>query len=206
MKRIIMINLFALGLVLLAGVVHFWPLAEVKAAEEDEVVEEDDVAAAKISKIFTFDVAVDCRTVVSGPNRGDTFIINGKIFPGGTLPSGMASNDPTQPVNDVAPIGEYVVRGQHAIPFPSDIASAYSSAPFGHATVVFILKDGRKALTTEGYDLPGVFPPQKALLSVTGGIGGFRGATCDVVFNIIGRNDTGCANSRAKFNIRFVRD
>jgi hypothetical protein len=208
MKRIIMISLFALGLVLLADVVHFWPLAEVKAAEEDEVVEEDDVAAAKMAKIFTFDVAVDCRTLVVGSNRGDTLIINGKIFPGGTLPSGMASNDPTQPVNGVAPIGEYVIRGQQATPFPPDIASAYSSAPPGHATVYFILKDGREALTTEGYEVPvpGVFPPEEALQSVTGGIGGFRGATGDVMLNIIGRNGTKCANARAEFNIRFVRD
>jgi hypothetical protein len=55
---------------------------------------------------FMVDVAADCRTFVTGPNRADVSYVSGKIFPAGTLPSGTATNDPTQPVNGVAPIGD----------------------------------------------------------------------------------------------------
>jgi hypothetical protein len=34
---------------------------------------------------------------------------------------GTASNHPTQPVNGIAPIGDWTVRGQNAFPFPPDI-------------------------------------------------------------------------------------
>jgi hypothetical protein len=211
MQRIISISLFALGLVFLAGAVYFLPLAEVKAAEEEDVLEE------AAPTVITLDVAVDCRTLVSGPGRGATFLINGKIFPGGTFPEGQLTNDPTQPYNGVEPIGDYAVRGQHSFGPPPNIPPDYDRAPFGHATVYFMLKDGRRALITEGYDRPNdeppFFPPKQALLAVTGGIGGFRGATGDATFSILGRNITTCgpnlpngANSRAKFILRFVRE
>src|SRR5262245_53625557 len=120
MKRITKITLLASGVVLLAGLAglapRFRPLIELNA-----------VAQAAQPDVLTLDLAVDCRTFVSGPNRGDVFIINGKLFPGGTLPSGTASFDPTQPVNRVAPFGDWVVRGQHAFPFPAAIAPSYSS-------------------------------------------------------------------------------
>src|ERR1700680_4556127 len=68
---------------------------------------------------FVVDVAVDMRTFAAipstgnppgepvGPNRGTTFIVNGKIFPAGDLPSGTASNDPSQ----AGSIGDWVCRG-----------------------------------------------------------------------------------------------
>src|SRR5437667_12127677 len=46
-------------------------------------------------KTLVIDLAEDARTafppyppVPSTPKRGDTFIINGKLYPGGTLPAG----------------------------------------------------------------------------------------------------------------------
>src|SRR3954447_13002992 len=80
---------------------------------------------------FTVDVAVDCRTAVDEFKRGANVIINGKLFAAGTLPSGPASNDPTLPVNGVAPIGDWLLRGQHSLPLllPDDIAQRYRSAP-----------------------------------------------------------------------------
>ena len=145
---------------------------------------------------LTFDVACDCRTGVAGQNRGDVFIIQGKIFPARTLPSGTATNDPTQPVNGVAPIGNWICRGQTSFPFPAAIASAYSSTPAAFNTQYFILNDGR-ALTAEGYDIP-----TGEHLSVTGGIGGFSGASGFIVETPFGTNATGCPNFRAKFRLR----
>ena len=152
-------------------------------------------AEASDTHTLTFDVACDCRTGVSGPNRGDVFIIQGKIFPAGTLPSGTATNDPTQPVNGVAPIGNWICRGQNSFPFPPAIAPAYSSTPAALNSQYFILNDGR-ALTAEGYDVP-----TGELLSVTGGIRGFSGASGFIVEAPFGTNATGCPNFRAKFRL-----
>lgn len=190
MKRMTKIALFAVGLivlVVLAGVVPgLRPLTEfpavVQAADDD---------------VLTFDAAADCRTFAGGPNRGDAIIINGKIFPAGTLPSGPATNDPTQPVNGVAPIGNWINRGQNGSPFPPAIAPLYSSAPASFGTDYFILDDGR-ALTTEGY----LVPPGLVLSSVTGGIGGFRGAAGYSRGTILGTNATGCPNARIKFHLQ----
>jgi hypothetical protein len=130
---------------------------------------------------------------------GDAFIVNGKIFPAGTLPSGTASNDPTQPVNGVSSIGDWCCRGQVAGAFPPDIAPAYSSTPFALNTQYFILKDGG-ALTAEGYTTP-----TGELLSVTGGIRGFSGASGFIVEAPFGTNATGCPNFSAKFHLRSGR-
>jgi hypothetical protein len=154
------------------------------------------VNAAGDPNTLNFDVACDCRTGVSGSNRGDVFIIQGKIFPAGTLPSGSAANDPTQPVNGVASIGDWICRGQVAGTFPPEIAAAYESTPFAWNTQYFLLKNGR-ALTAEGYDIP-----DGGFLSVTGGIGGFRGAAGDIQGTIFGTNITGCPNFRAKFTFQ----
>lgn len=193
MKRITKITLslavpFALGLGFsgLVGIVPgFASRFGVQAAEDND------------ERSITFDVAADCRTFVGGPNRGDAGIVNGKIFPAGTIASGTGTNDPTQPVNGVEPIGDWVNRGQNGFPFPPAIASSYSSTPAAFGTEYFILNDGR-ALTTEGY----LFPSGLVLSSVTGGVGGFRGAAGSSRGNILGTNATGCPNARVKFHFR----
>ena len=183
MKRIAKITLFALGLAGLASVAVLVLPDVMKAANENTL---------------TFDVACDCRTgaTLDGGVRGSPFIIQGKIFPAGTLPSGTATNDPTLPVHGVAPIGEWICRGQNSFPFPPAIAPAYSSTPFAFNTQYFILNDGR-ALTVEGYDIP-----EGGNNSVTGGIGGFSGAAGDSQNRPFGTNATGCPNFRAKFTFQ----
>ena len=187
MKRITKITLFALGLAGFAGVAVLGLPTAVKAANEN---------------ILTFDVACDCRTGAGGPNRGDPFIINGKIFPAGTLPSGTATNDPTLPVNGVAPIGNWTCRGQNSFPFPSAIASAYSTSPFAFFDWYFIMNDGR-GLTAAGYPISEITAAiPMSVLSVTGGIGGFSGASGEIQAVGFGTNVTGCPNFRAKFTFQ----
>jgi hypothetical protein len=164
------------------------------------LAELESLAEAASDQVLTFDVACDCRTGSSGffaGTRGDSFIVNGKIFPAGTLPSGNATNDPTQPVNGVAPIGNWMCRGQVGQPFPPAIAPAYASVPFALNTQYFILNDGR-ALTVEGYTKP----TEGELLSITGGIAGFSGAAGFVEEGGVGTNVTGCPNFRATFKIQ----
>ena len=159
-------------------------------------------AEARDTQTLVFDIACDCRTGSPGffgGSRGDVFIINGKIFPARTLPSGQASNDPTQPVNGVSPIGDWSCRGQLAGEFPADIAAAYSSTPFAWNTQYFLLKGG--AFTAEGYPTP-----TGELLSVTGGIRSFSGASGFIVEAPFGTNITGCPNFRATFRLRPGRE
>jgi hypothetical protein len=153
---------------------------------------------------FTVDVAVDCRTAVSGNNRGDIFIINGKLFPAGTLPVGPASNDPILPVNGVAPIGDWLVRGHHALPLPvpDPIAQGYRSAPGDFGTTYFLLDGGRTALIAETYAfLAEGGNPSLAFSAVTGGIGRFRGVAGEAEGPPIGTNATGCPNFRITFKL-----
>jgi len=163
------------------------------------VVLPDAVKAANENILF-FDVACDCRTAtLEGGVRGAPFIIQGKIFPAGTLPSGNATNDPTLPVNGVASIGNWICRGQVQGAYPPAIAPSYASTPFALNTQHFILNNGG-AITVEGYDVL----PSGERLSVTGGIGSFRGASGDVEEGPgpLGTNATGCPNFRAKFTFQ----
>jgi hypothetical protein len=187
MKRFAKITMFAAGL---AG------LAALAISVLPDVAE-----AAGGPNALTVDVACDCRMGSSaffGGNRGDAWIVSGKIFPAGTLPAGIAGNDPTLPVGGVAPIGEWTCRGQNVLPFPSGLAAAYGASPFGFNTQYFILNDG-SALTVEGYALPG-FTGER--LSVTGGIRGFSGAAGAVEEAPLGTNATGCPNFRATFRFQ----
>jgi hypothetical protein len=196
MKQFRLIAGSALGVVFLTGLSAIVPGLRLPANLQA-------VAQNARGRDLIVDVAIDCRTFVDVPGRGGVFILNGKIFPARTLASGTTTNYPTDVVNGVAPIGETLVRGQHALPLPPAIASSYSSIPFDFATQYFILNDGR-ALTTDGY----VVSSNAVPLAITGGIGGFQGASGQVEGTIIGTNATGCPNARVKFNLQpgFGRD
>jgi hypothetical protein len=176
----------------LAGILssHMFPV------EEPPVVN-----AASARHTLTIDVAADCRTFVPGTNRGDDNTVSGKIFPGGTLPIGSAGNDPTLPVNGVAPIGEWLNRTRQTVPFPPAIASAYSSVPPTFGNFYYLFNDGR-ALTTDGYGAIVVNGTPVVPFAVTGGIGGLSGAAGDGLGTILGTNATGCPNARIQFNIQ----
>ena len=198
MNRFAKITLTASGLVLLALAAGFNPLVEFQPTAQ----------ASGDSHTLTFDVACDCRTGSPSffkENRGDAWIVSGKMFPAGTLPGGSAGNDPTLPVNGVAPIGDWTCRGQHSTPFAPSVAAAYSATPFGFNTQYFMLNEGR-ALTVEGYAfLANGVPVER--LSVTGGIGAFSGAAGDlkegpIKEGVFGTNATGCPNFRAKFTLQ----
>jgi hypothetical protein len=187
MKNIGDLILSALGLVILA------PAASLGF--------QDAALAGGDRNTFTVDVAADCRTFVNEPSRAGVSYGSGKIFPAGTLPSGSATNDPTKPVNGVAPIGDWTTRGQFNVPFPPEVAAAYSSQPTFFATQYYIFNGGRTALTTEGYAVFLGSTPLEAHHAVTGGIGAFRGASGDTGGPILGTNGTGCPNFRVTFNL-----
>jgi hypothetical protein len=163
--------------------------------------------AAASARVLTLDVAADCRTFVPGLSRGETNMVTGKIFPGGTLPRGIADNDPVLPVNGVAPIGDWHHRSQTVLPLPLDIAAAYSAAPPILATFYFFLEHGG-ALVSENWGIIEVNGIPIVPGVITGGYGRFSGAAGDTRATIIGTNATGCPNSTGRFNIRpgSIRD
>jgi hypothetical protein len=191
MNRATRITVFVVALAILIGMTGLpgvRPLAELQG-----------VVKAQDENILTFDIACDCRTGTPSffeGKRGDGFIVSGKIFPAGTLPSGTATNDPALPVGGVLPIGDWTCRGQVAGPFPTALAPAYAHTPPIFNTQYFMLNDGR-ALTVEGFAIP-----TGERLSLTGGIGAFSGAAGSVEEGPIGTNSTGCPNFKAKFAIR----
>jgi hypothetical protein len=194
MKRMTKTTLLALGSVLLAGLAAIAPGFRRLAAQQV-------AAPAANQHVLTLEVAADCRTFVNGPNRADVSYGSGKIFPDGTLSSGAAANDPTQPVRGIAPIGDWTTRGQIAFPFPPSVAPFYSSTPTFFANQYYMFGDGRTALTVDGYAYFQGQTPIRALFSVTGGIGEFRGAAGDSFGTTLGTNATGCPNFRATFNL-----
>jgi hypothetical protein len=141
-----------------------------------------------------WDVAIDCRTWrfnggISGEasGRGDGFIADGKIFPGGTLPPGDQTNDPSDPGS----IGNWVERGTMAATLAEIVAGA---RPAFFATWYHLLNDG-STLVADGPH------PESGPMAVVGGMGRFRGARGELADEIIGWNSTGCPNLRLRITL-----
>ena len=137
---------------------------------------------------LTLDVAIDCRTwrfnqgiPDSAAGRGDTFIANGKIFRGGTLPAGM-TGDPNAPGS----IGTFIEHGTMAATIAEIIAG---KRPAFIGTWLHILNDGRTIVAIGPH-------PDSGPMAVVGGMGSLAGASGQMDVSIIGANSTGCPNVR----------
>jgi hypothetical protein len=194
MKRTTTIIVVWLGLVILAGVARVMPGIGPLAAQQ--------ILSPAGNKTISYDVAADGRTFVNVPERAGVSFGSGKLFPAGTLPSGTAGNDPTQPVNGVAPIGDWTTQGQSAFPFPPAVAPFYSSSPDFFAAQYYILEGGRTALITAGYAYFQGQNPLGALFALTGGVGAFSGAAGHAEGTPLGMNATGAPNFRITFHIQ----
>ena len=145
-------------------------------------------------KVMVIDVACDARTykqnnvdpAALGSHRGDTFIVAGKIYPGGTIPSGDGVFSPDNPGS----IGKWICRGVWLI---SSDQLAAGVTPGFDTTQIYLLPDESHQLFSEG--LEGSAPTLRA---VTGGTGTTRGAAGQVQQELLGTNTTGL------FNIRFT--
>jgi hypothetical protein len=164
-----------------------------QAAEAASAVDQSE-HRDKRSRAIKWDVAIDCRTWrfnggISNEafGRGDGFIANGKIFPAGTLPSGVQANDP----NDHGSIGSWVERGTMAATQMEILAGA---RPAFFATWYHFLDDG-SALVADGPH------PESGPMAVLGGMGRFSGASGELADEIIGWNSTGCPNLRLRITL-----
>jgi hypothetical protein len=164
------------------------------------------------SATFVVDVAVDMRTFAAvpstgnppgeavGPNRGTPFIVNGKIFPADTLPTGTASNDPSQ----AGSIGDWVCRGI----LTSDMARQLAGLDkIGFDTTqMLIFGSDKRAIWSEGLEGGLGEAGVTTHRIVLGGTGAFLAASGDVVQVSLGTNATGAPNIRLTFRLRTDRD
>lgn len=152
---------------------------------------------------FVVDVAIDAHTLglnndpsaAGTPKRGTTFIVNGKIYPGGTIPSGVTDFDPDTAQGS---IGTWVCRGV----FLADFADIFVNGSAAHAfdtTQIFLLPSDRESLFTEGIEGNlGVTTHR----TVTGGTGRYRRVVGTVKQETIGVNRNGAADGL--FDLRFT--
>jgi hypothetical protein len=153
--------------------------------------------------MFTVDVAVDHETFAIipstglvlhpealGPNRGTSFIVDGKIFRGGTLQKGLGMGDPNQPGS----IGSWNCKGI----FTSDLGTE----DIGFNTTQMFQFDGdADAIWTEGLEAglgkAGVITHR----TILGGTGRFQGVEGDVIVEALGTHLGGTPNIRLTFRI-----
>jgi hypothetical protein len=165
-------------------------------------------------KSLTVDVAQNMTTFVPDeaplhedgmPAYGNRFIIEGFIYPEGTLDDGngviLLQDDEGNPV--VEPefpdkvIGKWICRGW----FVGDGVHT-TDEPWAITTQVFAFGDsyGEQTITSEGYELP--FSLEAAVYrAITGGTGDYVGASGEQVQSLVGINATQGANFRIEFDL-----
>lgn len=148
------------------------------------------------------DVATDASTFRFGrettlleARRGDTFIVEGRIYPAGTIEPGgsLEAPGPFDPTTATGSIGTWVLRGTFNRDFTEILGGA---SPFVFGTQYFLFDDGRVLVSEGGH---GGLPQVR---TIVGGAGGLSGAAGDVLEEVMGVNSTGLFNQRFTFKIR----
>ena len=154
-------------------------------------------------KTIVIDVAEDMRTLSvntasptdTEPKRGTTAIINGKMYPGGTIAAGDGLDIDTL----TGSIGTWITRETFNVDLSQIVAGAH---PALSATQYYLfsptgVSDGEEALFSEGPEFGAT-----THRVVLGGTGRYRGVIGEVQEETLGANSTGFANKRFTFTIR----
>jgi len=156
------------------------------------------------------DVAVDMTTFAIVPSagnppgkplgpmpfRGTTFIVNGKIFPAGTLPTGTAGNNP----NQAGSIGDWICKGFLTADLSAQLSGA-SKVGF-NTTQMFLFNGDTQAIWTEGLEGSLGQAGVQTNRIVLGGTGLFHGSSGTALQESLGTNSTGAPNIRLHFRIK----
>jgi hypothetical protein len=154
-------------------------------------------SASTAATTLTLDVALDGRTFVvnrvdpaSGSiARGDTFVLNGKIFSGGKIPTGGTKSEPNKIGPDSAgAIGEFICRGVYVVG-----GAELNTAKIQRVTTQYFLLPDKARIVTEGFE-----GASDITRVVTGGLRTYTGARGESSMQRLGINKTGA------YNIRFV--
>jgi len=158
---------------------------------------------ATADQTITLDVAFDGRSAIANlvdpavtdGARGDTFVVNGKVFPGGAIPPGGTFDTPgTFDPDAPGSIGNFICRGTQLF---NGAEIATGAAPYVATNQLFQLNNG-DVLLTEGLEA-GVDTIRRA---VTGGVGSYSGARGEAHVTLIGINKTGWENYRFVFTLK----
>ncbi len=141
-------------------------------------------AQAHCNENLTYDIACDGRTirfvrmdpaaVDQRVMRGDAFIVNGKICPGGTIEQGL--NGP----NQAGSIGTWICRGWIYV----DDLTDPEQVPHTATTQHYLFDDG-SGLVSDGLE-GGI----KTARAIVGGMGSWLGASGYVSQEMVEENDT----------------
>ena len=161
----------------------------------------DDRQGRHDDETFTVDVALDGATLIINhvdptqpdkvPFPGDTLVIRGTVYPGGTLRSGIdANNDPNEPGG----IGKIICRALILVQ-PTDFTSPEAS----FVTELYSFSNDNQTIIADG---PGANLFATVLRAVIGGTRHFDGVTGEIIEKNIGLNSTGFCNLRITFKLR----
>ena len=158
------------------------------------------VSSAATATTLTLDVALDGRTFVvnrvnpsSGSiGRGDTFVLDGKVFAGGTIPSGGTKEEPSS-VGPDSPgvIGDWICRGAYLVD-----SAELSTAKIQRATTQYFLLTNKDRIVTEGFE-----GASDITRIITGGLRQYEGARGNATIERLGINSTGAYNYRFVFTM-----
>jgi hypothetical protein len=157
-------------------------------------------SASTSATTLTLDVALDGRTFVvnrvnpsSGSiGRGDTFVLDGKVFAGGTIPTGGTKTEPSSVGPDSAgAVGDWICRGAYLVE-----SAELSTAKIQRATTQYFLLANKDRIVTEGFE-----GASDITRVVTGGLRQFEGARGNATVERLGINATGAYNYRFVFTM-----
>ena len=133
---------------------------------------------------------------------GDTFILQGTIYPAGTLPRGKANNDPDAPGG----IGKYRARGVFTTDFANFERAAEglpgANPELGLMTEIYSFHEDGTSIMTDGIWPNANFSARRVVL---GGTGQFRDIVGEIKEENIGENSTGFCNLRVTFLVKRVK-
>ena len=162
--------------------------------------------ASNHTRTLGLDVAIDGATMAGvglpsnePPQRGNTFIVNGKLFPYGTLLAGSQQNNP----NDANNIGDFYCRATFVnnIPTAPELPELFNTQLFrfrsqNQLTIGF---RSENQLTTEGIESSA--PGTVWTRVITGGTGIYLGSSGSETIQVIGTNASGGFNERVVFQL-----
>jgi hypothetical protein len=153
-------------------------------------------------KTFTVDAAIDGGGAVwnsadpklpPGSSRGDTVVADGTIYRTGTLPRGLANNDPNAPGG----IGKIRCRGALLVP-----ATDFTSLAFTYVTELYLFPDDTQSVLADGQAPNLFFSLERPVL---GGTGRFKNVSGQLHEENLGTNSTGGCNLRVTFKLSKPR-
>jgi len=155
---------------------------------------------SQATKTVTYDVACDGNTFTLNAHdssateikRGDTFVLNGKIYPGGTIPSGGTKAQPSSFGPDQeGSLGSWFCRGSFLVG-----SEKFDHEKIQRATTQYFALNDKNRLVTEGFE--GSTDTTRVVL---GGVGLYYNAHGLVTMERIGVNATGAYNMRFTFSL-----